>query len=860
MRGRFSCAPYSILSAPLREGGLDCPSLVHRCQAYDAKFIGDLISAPLDVPWKVWTLADLRQASLSSAAPNPSSWHPNPLTQHAFLTLRKLDPRVRQSIVTLRSLGYNIQCAFPSSEARADMPSLLHPMLPASLSTGSGVPLLRSIGASSVTSLHPRRWPRLLRAYESELSPSSDSSPASGSMVLDSPEPSLPVLLGRVAYVLAPPQRFLVPPDPPHIMPAQSGLFLGVDVPPHPSGWRLDPRHLPGHTPARVPRAPAIPSVPSASQRLALRRRAASILTALRNRDWSPDSHYPGLQSLCGDIRIWPSMAGAYGCARILTQSPSILGARSSIDRVRHNPRKMPPVFAPLSRPPPAPAQAAPAHYLSPVVTVWTDGSAVDNGLESCVAGAGWFSDSGVFAYARVVGPMVSNNVAEVSAVIMALQAWQSSHLHIYTDSTFVLGLIRGGLLAMERDGWPDLPLFKFATPGSLRTLFQNLLGLLRRHNSLLKFSWVKGHSGVYGNERADKIAALGVEHSHFVFSVSQPLLEPGWVDSAPVLNHQPLSHLTYLVVRDSTPPPLLGPKFAAFRLEWLVYFHDVFDTHVDLLRHFQSLWTINIPPGLRELLWKYAAGSLPLGHRWHGTSDLGRTCRCGSPMSLSHVWAGCPAHDLTPLFDLLDSKMRLLEYGTLTSLWPSDWPAPFWFPLIALKPLESLPSIPVRVRRRLGKSRRAREWALGSFFWYVWKQHMKEVMEPAFRFLPIHHVSHVRELLELPSVNVRHATSVATPPPSAAPLIEEVFTVSPLLHPRVRALRDTIMASTPVPDSPLRVAMDIDAPLPLYAPKPPTPLGVTVIHRPPTPPIEAHDSWCACSPCLAAQDELYGT
>ena len=484
----------------------------------------------------------------------------------------------------------------------------------------------------------------------------------------------------------------------------------------------------------------------------------------------------------------------------------------------------------------------------------------MDNGLESCVAGAGWFSDSGVFAYARVVGPMVSNNVAEVSAVIMALQAWQSSHLHIYTDSTFVLSLIRGGLLAMERDGWPDLPLFKFATPGSLRTLFQNLLGLLRRHNSLLKFSWVRGHSGVYGNERADKVAALGVKHSHFVFSVSQSLLDPGWVDSAPVLNHQPLSHLTYLIVRDSIPPPLLGPKFAAFRLEWLTYFHDVFDTHIDLMRHFQSLWSVNIPPGLRELLWKYAAGSLPLGHRWHGTSDLGRTCRCGSVMSLSHVWAGCPAHDLTPLFDLLDSKMQLLEYGTQKSLWPCEWPAPFWFPIIALKPLESLSSIPVRVRRRLGKSRRAREWALGSFFWYIWKQHMKEVMEPAFRFIPVHHVSYVRELLELPSVNERAATNHAIPPPCDAPPLEEIFVVSPILHPRVRALRDAILTSTPVPDSPLRVAMDLDAPAPLYAPMPPTPPGVSIIHRPPTPPVETHDSWCACSPCLAAQEELYGT
>ena len=206
VRGRFSCAPYSILSAPLREGGLDCPSLIHCCQAYDAKFIGDLISAPLDVPWKVWTMADLRQASLSSAAPNPSSWHPNPLTQHAFLTLRKLDPRVRQSIVTLRSLGYNIQCAFPSSEARADMPSLLHPLLPASLSTGSGVPLLRSINAATVSSLHPRRWSRLLHTYERGLSPSPESSPTPTLMELDPPAPYLPSLTAWIAYVLAPPQ------------------------------------------------------------------------------------------------------------------------------------------------------------------------------------------------------------------------------------------------------------------------------------------------------------------------------------------------------------------------------------------------------------------------------------------------------------------------------------------------------------------------------------------------------------------------------------------------------------------------------------------------------------------------------
>ena len=184
------------------------------------------------------------------------------------------------------------------------------------------------------------------------------------------------------------------------------------------------------------------------------------------------------------------------------------------------------------------------------------------------------------------------------------------------------------------------------------------------------------------------------------------------------------------------------------------------------------------------------------------------------------------------------------------------------WKPTAEHQPghLESLSTIPVRTRRRLGKSRRAREWALGSWFWYVWKQHMKEVMEPSYRFLPLHHVAQVCELLELPPIDRIAETRPPAPPHSAPSLPEEIFTVSPVLRPRVRALRDAIVSSTPIPDSPLRAAMDLDAPTPLYAPMPPTPLGVSIVHRPPTPPMEAHDLWCACSPCLAAQCELYGT
>ena len=99
-------------------------------------------------------------------------------------------------------------------------------------------------------------------------------------------------------------------------------------------------------------------------------------------------------------------------------------------------------------------------------------------------------------------------------------------------------------------------------------------------------------------------------------------------------------------------------------------------------------------------------------------------------------------------------------------------------------------------------------------------------------------------------------------PPLSAhAPaVVEEILPVSPFLCPQARLIHDAILASTPIPDSPLREAMDLDAPAPSYAPMPATPAGVSILHHPPMPLIETHDSWCACSPCLAAQTELYGS
>ena len=83
IRGMYSSAPYCILEHPLWDGGLDCPSLKSRVLAYDAKFFSDLISGDQNTTWKLWTMADLDQASVFNSSSRKEAFpgKMNPLLQ-----------------------------------------------------------------------------------------------------------------------------------------------------------------------------------------------------------------------------------------------------------------------------------------------------------------------------------------------------------------------------------------------------------------------------------------------------------------------------------------------------------------------------------------------------------------------------------------------------------------------------------------------------------------------------------------------------------------------------------------------------------------------------------------------------------
>ena len=357
----------------------------------------------------------------------------------------------------------------------------------------------------------------------------------------------------------------------------------------------------------------------------------------------------------------------------------------------------------------------------------------------------------------HLVGSRLSNNVAELCAVIKALQAWPNMALHIHTDSSFILGLVCSSLLAMERDGWHGFPLLSssvnsnlgFSIPAlrvvmtytttiyvSHKPLFQALLYAICAHSGKLRFSWTRAHANDAMNNTVDLLAKQGLlpASPHLVIADIKP--PPRWVDDGPVLNNQLLAFLTDMVVA-SSPPLFLSPKFASFSSSWSSYMLRAFSARLDPTEHAPLIWKVNIPVGLRELLHKQILSSLPIGDSWHGKLTLGQVCRCGATLSLEHIWASCPSYDLRSCQFVLHEHFLSLHPGTSPSAQPWLWPSPVWFPLLSLKSLDNMPGIDPANRRTLGKSRSKREWALGSFLWFIWKHRMKEVHDSSYRFIP---------------------------------------------------------------------------------------------------------------------------
>ena len=98
--------------------------------------------------------------------------------------------------------------------------------------------------------------------------------------------------------------------------------------------------------------------------------------------------------------------------------------------------------------------------------------------------------------------PLTTNNIMELTAVINALELIKNpSSIIITTDSTYVKNGITEWIHNWKIKGWRTANRKQVKN----KELWERLDTLTQKHR--ITWEWVRGHTGHFGNERADELA-----------------------------------------------------------------------------------------------------------------------------------------------------------------------------------------------------------------------------------------------------------------------------------------------------------------------------------------------------------------
>ena len=144
---------------------------------------------------------------------------------------------------------------------------------------------------------------------------------------------------------------------------------------------------------------------------------------------------------------------------------------------------------------------------MSSKVVIYTDGACRGN-----PGPGGWGAVLGFQERRKTLkgyDPETTNNRMELTAVIEALRALKRPcEIEMNTDSKYVMQGIKEWMLNWKRNGWKTAA----KKPVKNVDLWQQLDDEVGRHD--VDWRWVKGHSGVEGNELADQLANSAIDEA----------------------------------------------------------------------------------------------------------------------------------------------------------------------------------------------------------------------------------------------------------------------------------------------------------------------------------------------------------
>ena len=162
----------------------------------------------------------------------------------------------------------------------------------------------------------------------------------------------------------------------------------------------------------------------------------------------------------------------------------------------------------------------APDDVPSGEVHVYTDGSAsIRRGRSGAGCGV-WFGDQSNFNVSAIPQGRQTVNRAELTAIILAVRkamAWPAEFttLVVFSDSQLCVDGINKHMDLWEADGWTRMG--RRLENDDLWRVMRRALTALADKDIRAQFRHVPAHVGIYGNERADRLAKAAARRAHLV-------------------------------------------------------------------------------------------------------------------------------------------------------------------------------------------------------------------------------------------------------------------------------------------------------------------------------------------------------
>ncbi|KAI0699470.1 ribonuclease H-like domain-containing protein [Cytidiella melzeri] len=284
---------------------------------------------------------------------------------------------------------------------------------------------------------------------------------------------------------------------------------------------------------------------------------------------------------------------------------------------------------------------------------VYTDGSCIHNGAANARAGTGvWYGPNDPRNLAtRVPGSPQTNQTGEILAIQRAAAlAPPAQPLHIISDSRYTIDGLTVHLPKWRDRGWVGV---------NNALLFQSTAYHLQKRSAVTTFEWVKGHTGLEGNEGADKLASLGAAKE---LPDDVDFTIPNQWNLTGVKITALTQAVAYAGIKLAKPPtPRTAAETNLDKTYHCVHDHlgGQYPTRATI---WKSLRHKDIERKISNFLWKAMHHALRVGNYWTHIQSLEYRANCsicGEEDSIAHILTECDAPECTRIWTLCENLWR---------------------------------------------------------------------------------------------------------------------------------------------------------------------------------------------------------